>query len=269
MQAAWANYLSVGKAAKSQNPILIPINPMVELDWKSRDEVLGMREKLVNKFPQLLGEDYIPGECFDMIEDNRPWWGLWGLHVYRQGQRSIDGPSKESDYLLNPFRIVATEPNNIGIFKTNSLTTKDLSSPDFPFVWKSGPVRFDARNAMAMVTYDITGYHKQLARWIPKLVADTVIQDFSFIAYNARDFGLPYMWLDPAKSINVRAWQRKDPVEIPQMIHCGGSCGYPGGCNNMSPHRVEFDNNRIQKLPARAYIKLFKEMQRDPNTAKR
>jgi hypothetical protein len=35
----------------------------------------------------------------------------------------------------------------------------------------------------------------------------------------------------------------------------------------MSPHRVETDNNRLQKLPARAYIKLWRDRPRDPQTS--
>jgi hypothetical protein len=262
-----ANELSIGKTAKAAAPVTIQMNQPIELDFKSRDDVLGMREKEIKKYPQLLGDEYQPGECFDLIEDDRPWWGLYGLHVYRQGNHSIDGPSKESEYLLNPYRLVSAEPVNIGIFRPNSLTEKQLSTKDFPFEWKSGPVKFDAKNSMAQVTYDVTGYHRQLAKWIPSLKGDTVIQDFSLIAYNARDLSLPYMYLDPVKSINVSPWKMRDSVEIRQMIHCGGSCGYPGGCNNMSPHSVEMDNNHLQKLPARAYLKLWKERPRDVQKA--
>lgn len=239
------------------------MNPPVELDWKTRDDVLEMRAKEINKYPLLMSDRYEPGECFDLIEDARPWWGLYGLHVYRKGTHAIDGPSKESEYLLNPFRLVAAEPVNIGIFKPGALTERQLASKDFPFAWKSSAVKFDAKNCMALVAYDVTGYHRQLAKWLPALTGDVVIQDFSLIAYNARDLSLPFVYLDPAQSINVSPWKRKDAVEIPQMIHCGGSCGYPGGCNNMSPHTVEMDNNHITALPARAYLRLWKERPRD------
>jgi hypothetical protein len=258
-----ANELAVGKKAKTSGVVRIPMNAPIELDWKSRDDILGMREKELNKFPQLMYDTYMPGECFDLIEDGRPWWGLYGLHVYRQGQKAIDGPSKESEYLLNPYRLVAAEPNNIGIFRPNSFNEKQLATKDFPFAWKTGPLIFDARNSMAQITYDVTGYHHELAKWIPHLKGDTVIQNFSLIAYNARDLAYPFMYLDAAKSKNVRAWGKNYAIEIPQMIHCGGSCGYPGGCNNMSPHTAETDNNHLTGLPARAYLKLWSERPRD------
>lgn len=227
-----------------------------------------MREKEVAKYPQLLSEPYTPGESFDLLEGGKPWWGLYGLHVFREGKRSIEGPSKESVYFLSPFRLVAAEANNIGVFRPNSLTVQELKTPGFPFYWNSRAVKFDARNAMSQETYDVTGYHRALAKWLPKLKRDVVVQGFSLIAYNARDMGLYYMYLDPKNSLNVQKWSSRDALEIPQMLHCGGSCGYPGGCNNMSPHREETDNNRLTKLPARAYVKLWRERPRDPNTSK-
>lgn len=259
-----ANELALGSKAKINSVLTIPITPPIELDWKTRDDVLGLREKEIRKYPQLLADQYVPSECFDLVEDNKPWWGLWGLHVYRQGKHAIDGPSKESEYLLNPFRLVAAECNNIGIFKENAFTERELNVKDFPFVWQSGPVKFDARHSLAQATYDVTGYHHALARYISKLKHDTVIQNFSLIAYNARDLGLPFMYLDSKNSINVTPWARHDCIEIPQMLHCGGSCGYPGGCNNMSPHTPELDQNHLKKLPARALLKLYSKRPRDP-----
>lgn len=264
---AHGNELAIGKCAKTNAPVIIPMVEPVNLNWKPRDEVLGMRAKEVGKFRSLLLDSYEPGELFDQMEDRKPWWGLHGLHIYRQGNRAIEGPSKESVYLLNPFRLVAAEANNIGIWKAGSLSPRDLNTPGFPFNWNSGPLKFDSRNSMAQVTYDVTGYHRALAKWIPKLRGDTVIQDFSLIAYNARDFGMNFMYLDSTRSLNVQPWASKDAFEIPQMIHCGGSCGYPGGCNNMSPHKTETDNNRLKKLPARAYLKLWRDRPRDPITA--
>lgn len=262
-----ANELATGNQARSLVPIIIPVSAPVDLNFKSRDAILGMREKAVEKYPQLLLDMYDPGECFDLLEGGKPWWGLYGLHVYREGNRSIEGPSKESVYLMNPFRLVAAEGNNIGVFRRNSLTPPEMQTPGFPFNWNSKSVKFDARNSMSQETYDVTGYHRGLAKWLSKLSADRVVQEFSLIAYNARDFGLNFMYLDPKNSINVRKWASRDALEIPQMIHCGGSCGYPGGCNNMSPHRAELDNNRLNKLPARAYLKLWHDRPRDPNTA--
>ena len=49
------------------------------------------------------------------------------------------------------------------------------------------------------------------------------------------------------------------PYAIPQYIHQGGSCGYPGGCNNMSPPTPEIDSIRITGLPARTVTWLWRQ----------
>jgi len=45
---------------------------------------------------------------------------------------------------------------------------------------------------------------------------------------------------------------------IKQMIHCGNSCQYAGGCNNMSPAQPDIDEFDCSQLPARANIRLWK-----------
>ncbi|MBU1853273.1 MAG: hypothetical protein KJ957_04450 [Candidatus Omnitrophica bacterium] len=41
------------------------------------------------------------------------------------------------------------------------------------------------------------------------------------------------------------------------MIHCGGSCGYPGGCNNVSPEALDF-RVKVNELPANIHVKLWR-----------
>lgn len=264
---AWSNDLALGAKAKVKTPVMIPISPPVGLNWKTRDQVLELRDREVQKHKNLLRGFYEPGEVFDQIMDNKPWWGVHGMLIYGPGLRSIEGPSKESIYLLNPFRLVAAEPNNVGIWSPAAVTKKDLQDPAFPFYWTCSPVRFDAVNSTQHMTCYVSTYHKLLAKWRKKLSENPLINGFSLIAYNARDFGFNFMYLDYTKSKNVQPWRSKDPFEIPHYIHCGGSCRYPGGCNNMSPHRVETDENVLLGLPARAYIKLWRNRPRDPITS--
>ena len=77
------------------------------------------------------------------------------------------------------------------------------------------------------------------------------------VAYNARDFGFSYFYIDRARSENISSKSAKEPASINQYIHCGGSCGYPGGCNNMSPDQSEL-KIKVSALPAEAHIKLWK-----------
>ncbi len=76
--------------------------------------------------------------------------------------------------------------------------------------------------------------------------------------YNTRDFGFAYFSIDAANSENVRgAAVGKVAANIP-FIHCGSSCGHPGGCNNESPYQAETEI-QVPALPAHATFKLWKK----------
>jgi len=75
---------------------------------------------------------------------------------------------------------------------------------------------------------------------------------------NARDMNLNYLAVPPETSSNVsKPGPGPEAVRILHFIHRGGSCGYPGGCNNGSPYQPEFDNFRVEALPAQFEVLLW------------
>jgi hypothetical protein len=254
-----ANELAVKNQSKTKDAIIIPIAPLARFNGITQQDLYKTRKNAVEKYRNLLADTYEPSDSiFGMCENKKPWWGVWGMHVFRQGEHAIEGPSKESGYILNPFRLVAAEANNVGLWDREKMSDADMRNPDFPFLWESSPVNFNAKAGIAQVVYDLTSYNQRLKTWkrCMRFPVDS-INGFSLIAYNARDFGYSYAYLDPIRSRGLSKWG-VHPVNISQFLHCGGSCGYPGGCNNMSPHIRELDQNKILQLPARAYLKLWK-----------
>jgi hypothetical protein len=76
--------------------------------------------------------------------------------------------------------------------------------------------------------------------------------------YNAQDFGFRYLYIVPEKSRNILISKANSQItRLSQFIHCGGSCGYPGGCNNMSPNQENL-LIRVNSVPAFLTIKLWK-----------
>ena len=67
----------------------------------------------------------------------------------------------------------------------------------------------------------------------------------SIVNYNARDFGYEYAHASAASSKGVAATKEsgffKEAVKLQSYIHLGGSCGFPGGCNNQSPREPGLD----------------------------
>lgn len=258
---AFANDLALGADFKQKKSLIIPSVAPQAFNFLTKREILEKRCKLVSAQKSLLRNAYKPDEAiFGGLEDNKPWWGTLGDAVYTPGQHAIDGPARQSAYILNPFRLISAEPNIIGIWNLNALKPGDVDKSDFPADWTAGPVIFSPAQHRAEVTYNVTKFNNSLHAWQDKLKnAKTNIANFSFIAYNARDFGYHWAYLSPHQSPNIHSWRAWEPVQITQMLHCGGSCGYPGGCNNMSPQIPTLDYNSLTGLPAHATILLWKE----------
>lgn len=254
------NFLAVGKYAKAKTPISVSLNLPANLNWKTKSEILNWRSREIQKYPQLFTGSYNPSLfIWGLMEDKKPWWGTAGSCVWGKGSKSIEGPAEESRFILNPFLLVAADPATLSIWNPNQITAKDIANPAFPFFWQPQSLRYDPSRSVATATYNVSGFQKSIlaSRALRMPVA---IQAFSLVAYNARDFGYNYIYLDESRSINVSNDNpTSNPVPIRQMIHCGGTCGYPGGCNNMSPFTAEIDRCRFTQLPARAYILLWKQ----------
>jgi hypothetical protein len=257
--AAAANSLAVGAKAKTQ-VTAVPVNLPENFNWKSRSTILDLRSRQVRLNEALLAEPYQPNmDIYGAIEDGKPWWGLAGSAVFGQGSHSIIGPAEESRYVMNPYMLVGLNPACGGNWSPNNLSERDLEDRNFPYFWLPQSITFDAPGAREAVQYNISEFEQRASQTGKS--NGTQVSEFSLVAYNARDFGYNWIWLDTNESQNV-ANDTKGvdyPVRITQMIHCGGSCGYPGNCNNMSPFIKEIDRCRFTALPARAAVRLWKE----------
>ena len=176
------------------------------------------------------------------------------------GKRSIEGSSEESRFLLNPFMLVAANPYSYNIWDPQKITDDDLSRADFPFTWLPQVVHWSADKSSAEVVYRVSSYNEQLYAWRDKLRVQKIMPKFALVAYNARDFGYQWIWVATDRSSNIECLQKPShATRITQMLHCGGTCGYPGGCNNMSPSIPDIDEIAYTQLPAKACIYLWKE----------
>lgn len=262
-QRAASNELAVGALARisSNQPVEISLYNPVCLNGASQAQILYQRSYVVQKNQQLLARAYNPNhDVFGQIVDGKPWWGMPGIFVYGAGAKSCDGASEEARFILNPFLLVGANSWSAEIWDTNKFSAKEANDKNFPYCFMPDSLQFFPREKMAKVIYNITDYHARLGIFDYCRKEKNNISDFGLVAYNARDFGYRYIYFDQRDSVNV---ENVNPVtratEIKQMIHCGGSCGLPSGCNNMSPAQDEIDHLRLKALPASAVVKLWKE----------
>lgn len=240
------NALAIGDLAVLST-LDIVIQSSIELDFLSKAEVLSHRTAAVYRYPELLLGDYQPSEAvFGQIKDGLPWWGLAGRFYYGQGEESIVGPAEESRFILNPYLLVAAEP--WWMWDRNQIPEETIHRSGFRFYCAPSRLWWQPNNAYAEVTYNA------------RCVAQLDYTRFDLIAYNARDMNLNYIFVSYRDSHNI---SKQDPptsaYAIPQFIHQGGSCDYPGGCNNMSPYTPEIDGLEMTGLPAQVVIWLWKQ----------
>lgn len=237
----------------------IPLSEMVELDFKTRAEVHALRAASVQRHPELLDGRYAPSTAvFGQIEDGRPWWGIFGTYYAGPGPRAIDGPSEETRFIVNPFLLA-------GVIESHAWTWK--VPPERPVLFHPRPLRLvwhEGGARRVRVVYDVGRFFRGLTDYR----FTTRAWDLTLVAYNARDLGFTQLRIDPSRSRHVRTRQPAPPAILPltQFIHRGPSCGYPGGCNNMSPHVPQLEL-RVEQLPAQLWLELWIAPAGDPPRA--
>lgn len=243
-----ANHLQLLGESRFGGPRLIEVNPLSSLDFKTRREIYELRKEFVRLHPDIAA-DYEPSRVFESIEDGKPWWGFAGWDHFGPGARSNEGLSTQSRYINNPYLLVGLSEHFI---LWNILGAGGEDAP------RLLPASIEWRSDMAQAAarYEVRGYFDFLDR-----VTHGFGHELQLIGYNARDFDLNYLWVDGERSSNI-AWQSDGvhAVQIPQYIHCGGSCGKPETCcNNMSPAPSKNFRFVVKDLPAKIHVALWRE----------
>jgi hypothetical protein len=226
--------------------VQIELQPLADLDFKSKADVLSIRKEAVTRYPDLIVGGYRPSDAvFGQIVDGLPWWGVLGAYYYGRGDKSIAGPSLHSQSILNPYLLVVPD-FNMRRWDPGFLQTIDENTGHQQFYCSPHDLRWQPKLGRVEVTYDAACLMK----------AGT--HSFGLYAYNARDLNLRYIYVSYPDSLNII--KENEPAGAyanPQFIHQGGSCGYPGGCNNMSPATPPIDNIQIFSWPVRVVIRLW------------
>ena len=237
---------------KGADKIDFKINPMMELDFKKKSEVYDIRKKYVNEYPELAkylaqGEYKPSEEVFGQIQDGKSWWGILGICYYGNGKKSIEGPSEETRFLCNPYLIIGLCELYARHVNDPSLKPKAIYATPESCCW-------DMKNREILIKYNVSDYLKEAKKYhYPGP------EKMYLVAYNAKDLGFKYFYILPGGAENIKFEEQKEARVIPQYIHVGGSSGYPGGSNNMSPAFKPLDIE-VEKTPAKVTVKLWKEM---------
>ena len=243
-----ANVLKQSDIQLSKTEIEIFLNPPIELDYLTKNEIYDLRRQYVDQHKDLVDGSYQPLDyIFGGIIDGKPWWGLRGQFCNGNGTRSIEGLSEETRFIANPFHLL--------YLIEGMAYRKESCFPVYPRPYK---LSWSVDEPKAVAKYDLTKFYKDKDyvghfRFFESLVFERI---------NAIDFGYNYLFIDPSLSKGVKSTKDsrilKEVCLIRGFIHLGGSCGYPGRCNNGSPNQPEL-YFKIKELPAKVYCKLWKK----------
>jgi hypothetical protein len=260
-----SNSLAIKQHAKVNGPVQLNIQPLVDLNFKTRAQVMQARAEAVHQHPELLSSEYEPSwAVFGMIQDGRPWWGTKGMAFYGPGKRSIRGPSLHSCFIMNPFMLAGItpefglrEPNKVWFIPDQRIDSLRLFCYPVKHEWFP-------KEGRSHVVFDLTSYIKDVQDAVAVNSSTTERQPpykFGVTAYNARDMGLEFISVPPGEMQHVVCLHTGKTAAFmnPQFFHCGDSCGYPGGCNNQSPACAELDHFECTSVPAKLQVRLYKD----------
>gem|GEM_PF-4646334 len=155
---------------------------------------MKIRKESVAKYPGFFGKSYEPySEVFGGLVDNLPWWGLEGIYFFGPGKHSMDGLSKESQFIVNPFLLGGL--SEFQAFPTMKFTGReDISPPELK------DIRWDAQTNSFVVKYDVRNNFRFKFRF-----NTPGQQEFTLMAYNDRDFGYNYLFMSIENSVNLES----------------------------------------------------------------
>lgn len=251
-----SNRLALGQEAKVKDYLALTINPPTDINFKSKQEVLAWRGQYVMQHPELLLYQYSPAKAvFEAIEDGKPWWGMKGQMFFGPGMRAIEGASEETRFLNNPYLLVQANmvmdefPYSLSYFRNK----EELANTAMPLECPPQSAYIYPLQRVEQINYDVSAFINNTSE-ATHAGAKLNNAKFDLVAYNAKDMG--FNWLSVSKhSTNVD--KTTGPINIDQYIHCGGTCGYPGGCNNMSPYNEHLFGLTLKSLPARVAVYLW------------
>lgn len=257
------NELALGDQSLLQEEFQdIPIAAMADFNGKSKEEILTLREEQVKPLAKslLLKQYSASPQVFGQIVSGKPWWGIAGCTIYGSGEKSDLGPSEESRFILNPYLLVGISSWSNEIWDKEALDQSIWSKPDFPFCWTASRLRIYPESRTLETTYEVSLYNNALREYDSYRSDEDPVDRFDLVAYNARDLGFNYLFVPEDRCLNIELpTPEEKPIQIVQYIHCGGSSGYPGGSNNMSPLQKEIHGYTLKELPAKLEVKLWRQ----------
>ena len=243
------NY-DVAEKYRDMNYVNIKVNYPISLSYLTKQRIYNIRKQYISE-SIFENKYYEPSEyVFGQIEDKKPWLSIYLCEDEDAKEHSINGPSEESRFILNPTVLVALE---------------------YPFYITGSDYEWCHSNEAIMLPKSVSYSGKNNEISVTYTSLPIVIQNNSFYQFNginAKDLGYKYFYIDKEKSTYIPEFtSANNPStniqEFNNFIHLGSSCRHPGGCNNGSPRQpsleFQYKSEKYTRHNAVIYLKLWKE----------
>ncbi len=226
----------------------VPINPMSDLNNKTKDEIYAQRKFFVEK-TIFKNKKYRPSkDVFGKIADNKPWLGIEALTCYGKGPNAYKGLSEESRYINNPTMLIGLDRVSFDEKPQSMCSVTDYLMPV--------KINYSKDDNTIKVIFEVSEYKGDLGT------------EFLLKGLNAKDLGFVYAYAD--KTENVVFLQQDKNIStgvhlFKDFIQLGTVCGVEGGCNNASPFQKEL-NYTVMRYPALLHFKLWKKRPKNIET---
>ncbi|MBY0550179.1 MAG: hypothetical protein K2W95_23080 [Candidatus Obscuribacterales bacterium] len=259
--------LALGTEAVIKEPIEVPFNGTMDLNFKTREEVVNIRRNMAlrgNLGQLLVGGVYKPSEVFADLADEKPWISLKArtLQLFGSGVDVTDGQAKESRFICSPYLLIAPDLRleKMPDVDRNRFSLQKLASSQFPMQCPPRKIILDPVNATEEVTYDVSGFRNEINAYLRTPIQLDKIA-FSLVAYNARDFGYYWFYVKPepdsSKLKKIPHWVRT-ASNINQILALSS-----GTWNDMKGDTEEMQRWSFTGVPAKMVILLWKNKPAD------
>jgi hypothetical protein len=249
------NELDIGFHSKAPESIQIGTNGLANYNGKTKENLFQMRTKAANAQSNLLKTPYAPNPSVFQIDDKGSWWSLKGF-LFRDAADKIDGPSRESAFFGNPYLLVCPEWYADPISRAQARFPKQSDFANvFPTYLPPASIKIFPKEQREELVYNIMPHYNMIksmsaGNWPISNIA------FNLNAYNARDFGFNYVYVDASKSKNLQRYS-SDVKPIGQSLSTSKACAPV--CNDLTGSADDLVGLKLKDVPAQCHVLLWKE----------
>ena len=255
-ESAPKNELDIGFHSKAPESVLIETNGLSNYNGKTKDQLYDMRTKAANAHANLLKTPtYAPTPSVFQIDDKANWWSLKG-YLFKEAADKNEGPSRESASFGNPYILVVPEWFADPVNPSNARFPKRSAFANvFPTYLLPASIKFYPKEQREEIVYNIMPHYNMVKSMMNGNWPLTNL-GFNLNAYNAKDFGFNYIYIDASKSKNMQKYSA-DIKPISQNIAQNKSCG--PSCNDLVGTPDDLIGIKLKDVPAQCHILLWKE----------